>query len=557
MKPLYPLLLVLIIGVNFQSCKDAYSSKTIQAIAPEKAPFVWENANLYFLLTDRFNNGDTTNDLNFNRDKETAVLRGFKGGDFAGIIQKIEEGYFTSLGINALWFSPIVEQIHGATNEGTGNTYGFHGYWTKDWTAIEPNFGTEAAFKKLVNAAHNKGIRIVMDVVLNHTGPVTDVDPVWPVNWVRTKPACTYDSYKHTTACTLVNNLPDILTESDIEVNIPDFLLEKWTKEGRLKEERVSLNTFFARTGYPRTPEAYIVKWLTDYVQDFGIDGFRVDTVKHASEGAWDMLYTEASFAFSAWKIAHPQLVLDQNPFYMVGEVYNYGISGGRNYDFGDKKVDYYAHGFHSLINFELKYDADKPYAETFKKYDSLLQGPFKGKSVLNYLTSHDDGQPYDKERKKGYRAANILFLTPGGSQVYYGDESNRNLNVAGTEGDATLRSFMNWEDLKQPETKDLLAHWQKLGSFKRDHIAVGAGKHRVLLMTPYIFSRQYNEKNITDAVVVVLDAELGSKQILVGDIFREGTLVRDAYSGIKATVKNQQVNIDSPYGMVLLEIAQ
>jgi alpha-amylase len=59
MKLLYPLLLVIIIGVNFQSCKDAYSSETIQAIAPEKAPFVWENANLYFLLTDRFNNGDT------------------------------------------------------------------------------------------------------------------------------------------------------------------------------------------------------------------------------------------------------------------------------------------------------------------------------------------------------------------------------------------------------------------------------------------------------------------------------------------------------------------
>ena len=57
--------------------------------------------------------------------------------------------YFNDLGVNALWFSPIVEQIHGATNEGTGNTYGFHGYWTKDWTAIEPNFGTEDAFKKL------------------------------------------------------------------------------------------------------------------------------------------------------------------------------------------------------------------------------------------------------------------------------------------------------------------------------------------------------------------------------------------------------------------------
>jgi len=554
MKPLFTLLLALTSGVIFQSCENTLSSKPTQVITPEKAPFVWENANLYFLLTDRFNNGDNTNDLNFNRNKETAVLRGFKGGDFTGIIQKIEEGYFTSLGINALWFSPIVEQIHGANNEGTGNTYGFHGYWTKDWTAIEPNFGTEAAFKKLVTAAHNKGIRIVLDVVLNHTGPVTEVDPVWPSDWVRTGPACTYDSYEHTTACTLVKNLPDILTESDVEVSIPAFLLEKWTKEGRLKEETASLNAFFTRTCYPRTPEAYIVKWLTDYVLDFGIDGFRVDTVKHASEGAWDMLYTEASYAFSTWKTAHPQAVLDQNPFYMMGEVYNYGISGGRDYDFGVKKVDYYAHGFHSLINFELKYDADKPYAETFKKYDSLLKGPLKGKSVLNYLTSHDDGQPYDKERQKGYRAANVLFLTPGGSQVYYGDESNRSLNIPDTEGDASLRSFMNWEDLKQPGTKNLLTHWQKLGSFKRDHIAVGAGEHQGISMSPYVFSRQYNKGDISDAVVVALDAALGAKKIPVGGVFKEGDLVRDTYSGIKATVKNDEVLIDSPSAIVLLE---
>ncbi|MDG1774149.1 MAG: alpha-amylase family glycosyl hydrolase, partial [Flavobacteriaceae bacterium] len=227
----------LIATLFIQSCKN---TKAPQDVTQNK-PFVWENAHMYFLLTDRFNNGDTTNDINFNRTKETAVLRGFKGGDFEGITQKINEGYFNDLGVNALWFSPVVEQIHGATNEGTGNTYGFHGYWTKDWTAIEPNFGTENAFKKLVETAHENGIRIVMDVVLNHTGPVTEQDPVWPVDWVRTSPACTYDSYENTTACTLVKNLPDILTESDKEVSLPKFLMEKWEKEGRLEEELASL----------------------------------------------------------------------------------------------------------------------------------------------------------------------------------------------------------------------------------------------------------------------------------------------------------------------------
>lgn len=538
----------LIATLFIQSCKN---TKAPQDVTQNK-PFVWENAHMYFLLTDRFNNGNTTNDINFNRTKETAVLRGFKGGDFEGITQKINEGYFNDLGVNALWFSPVVEQIHGATNEGTGNTYGFHGYWTKDWTAIEPNFGTEDAFKKLVETAHENGIRIVMDVVLNHTGPVTEQDPVWPADWVRTSPACTYDSYENTTACTLVKNLPDILTESDKEVSLPHFLMEKWEKEGRLEEELASLEDYFSRTGYPKTPQAYIVKWLTDYVKDYGIDGFRVDTVKHASESAWDMLYEEASWSFNQWKTSHPEKTLDSNPFYMMGEVYNYGISGGRNYDFGDQKVDYYSHGFHSLINFELKYDADRPYAEIFKKYDNLLQGPLKGKSVLNYLTSHDDGQPYDKLREKGYRAANVLLLTPGGSQIYYGDETNRNLDIAGTEGDATLRSFMNWEDI--PANEALLKHWQILGKFKGNHIAVGAGNHQDITEFPYVFSRIYSQNNITDQVVVGLDLAKGDKEISVGTVFKNGQTLKDAYSGVTVEVREGKIQLNSPHTMVLLE---
>ena len=548
MKPsifICPAILLLLL---FNCCKE----KENLNLESSNTPFVWENANMYFLLTDRFNNGDKTNDINFNRTKETAVLRGFKGGDFAGVTQKINEGYFTKLGINALWFSPVVEQIRGATNEGTGNTYGFHGYWTKDWTAIEPNFGTEAALRTLVETAHANGIRIVMDVVLNHTGPVTEKDEVWPEDWVRTSPACTYDSYENTTACTLVKNLPDILTESNKEVSLPNFLLEKWKNEGRLKEELASLDDYFSRTGYPRTPQAYIVKWLTDYVKDFGIDGFRVDTVKHASETAWDMLYTEASFAFDTWKKNNPEKVLDQNSFYMMGEVYNYGISGGRSYDFGNKKVDYYAHGFHSLINFELKNDADKSYAEIFKKYDSLLNGPFREKSVLNYLTSHDDGQPYDKLREKGFRAANVLLLTPGGSQIYYGDETNRNLIVQGTEGDATLRSFMNWEEIDTQ--KELLRHWQMLGQFKGNHIAVGAGKHKDISTTPYVFSREYLRNKLEDKVIIGLDLPEGKKDISVGSIFKNGQALKDTYSGNTTEVINGKVSLDTPYTLVLLE---
>ncbi|MFD2586889.1 alpha-amylase family glycosyl hydrolase [Croceitalea marina] len=521
-------------------------------------PFFWEGANIYFLLTDRFNNGNPDNDVNFSRTDSTAVLRGFEGGDIAGITQKIEEGYFTDLGINAIWFTPVVEQVHGVVDEGTGKTYGYHGYWTKDWTAIDPNFGDKQELKKLVKTAHAKGIRILLDVVLNHTGPVTEMDPVWPDNWVRTGPPCEFTTYENTTACTLVKNLPDILTESDEPVELPDALLAKWKEEGRLSQELDELHLFFERTGYPRAPRFYIIKWITDYINEFGVDGFRVDTVKHVNENAWAELRKEADYSFETWKKKHPDEVLDNNPFYMVGEVYNYGISSGRLFDFGDKKVDYYENGFKSLINFELKTDAAKDYDAIFKKYNYLLNTKLDGKSVVNYLTSHDDGSPFDKERKKPFHSANILLLTPGASQVYYGDETSRPLIIEGTEGDATLRSFMNWEDLDSiPKIKKIHKHWQKLGQFRANHPAIGAGKHKRLAKAPYVFSRMYINGDYKDKVAVGLDLPKGKKSLWVKGFFGEGTKLYDTYSETEVVVKNGKVILENDFDTALLELME
>ncbi|MFK7812336.1 MAG: alpha-amylase family glycosyl hydrolase [Maribacter sp.] len=524
----------------------------------KQVPFAWEAANIYFLLTDRFNNGNVKNDTTLNRTNPTGTLRGFMGGDIAGITEKLNEGYFTDLGVNAIWFTPVVEQIHGSTDESTGNTYGYHGYWAKDWTALDPNFGTKKDLEKMVKTAHSKGIRVLMDVVLNHTGPVTAEDPVWPTEWVRTDPTCKFTTYENTTSCTLVDNLPDILTESDTAVKLPDALLAKWKAEGRLSNELDELDVFFERTGYTRSPRAYIIKWLTDYVKDLGIDGYRVDTVKHADEKAWAELYEEAAYAFEAWKKINTDEVLDDTPFYMVGEVYNYGISEGREFDFGDKKVDYFDYGFNGLINFELKYDAKNDYETIFKKYNSLLNKEFKGKGVVNYLTSHDDGQPFDKDRTQPFKTANVLLLTPGTSQIYYGDESARDLTIEGTEGDATLRSYMNWSDIANTDsTKTILKHWQKLGKFRNNHLAVGAGKHKRLGKKPYVFSRTYIKDDYKDKVVVGLDLPKGKKSLWVKGFFGDGTKIYDAYSETEVTVKNGKVILENDYDIALLELVE
>ena len=545
--------LALLLLFTFLSCKENQKAAEESAI---DAPFFWENATIYFLLTDRFNNGNPTNDVNFNRTNETAVLRGFMGGDIQGITQKINEGYFSDLGVNAIWFTPIVEQIHGDTDEGTGNTYGYHGYWTKDWTALDPNFGTYRDLEEMVQTAHSKGIRVLMDAVLNHTGPVTEEDPVWPKDWVREDPTCEFTTYENTTACSLVDNLPDILTESDAEVALPEQLLTKWKNEGRLDKELKELDVFFNRTGYTRNPRAYIIKWLTDYVNELGVDGYRVDTVKHADEKAWAELYEQGSYSFENWKSRNPDKKLDDTAFYMMGEVYNYGISGGRDYDFGDKKVDYFAHGFNSLINFELKYDAIKDYESVFTKYDSLLHTTFKGKGVVNYLTSHDDGQPFDKSREKPFKTANILLLTPGTSQIYYGDETARDLTIDGTQGDATLRSFMNWDDLKNSKTtQEIHQHWMKLGQFRNNHIAVGAGKHQLIPQENYVFGRTYEKEDFSDKVIVGIDLPKGKKEIIVKDFFKEGANLRDSYSNTEVRVQNGTVSFDNENEIVLLEL--
>ena len=546
-------IVVLLSLITFLNC-DEKKNKKINAITEKE--FVWEGANIYFLLTDRFNNGDSSNDINFDRTAETGKLRGFEGGDLKGITQKIEAGYFTKLGVNAIWMTPIVEQIHGGTDEGTGLSYAFHGYWTKDWTAIDPNFGTKADLKALVEAAHKHGIRILLDAVINHTGPVTDKDPVWPDSWVRTGPPCDYTSFETTTACTLVKNLPDIKTESNENVELPPQLIEKWKAEGRYDQEVAELDAFFARTGYPRAPRFYIIKWLTDYITEYGIDGYRVDTVKHTEAFVWQEFRTECDVAFAEYKKINPEKVLDANGFYLMGEVYNYGISTGKYFDFGDKKINYFDNAFNSLINFQLKWNVAQQDIETvFSAYSNYLATDLKGFGTVNYLSSHDDGAPFDAARNKPYETAIKLLLAPGTSQVYYGDESARSLIVEGTVGDATLRSNMNWDAIKNnPETQAILNHWQKLGQFRANHPAVGAGIHQMLSQNPYVFSRRFSKGTSTDLVVVGLNLPKGEKTLDVSKVFNDGDTLHDCYSNTSLKVKNGKITLNSAFDIVLLE---
>lgn len=537
------------------------SNQNVTAVVNEELPFTWDNATIYFMMTDRFNNGNPANDYNHTDENPPAPLRGYMGGDIKGITQKINDGYFSDLGVNAIWMTPLVEQITGSVDEGTGNSFGFHGYWTRDWTALDSRFGTKEDLKEMIDAAHAKGIRVLMDVVANHTGPVTSLDSQWPDEWVKTEPQCTYQTAESTINCTLVANLPDIRTESEAEVELPEFLMEKWKSEGRYEQEVKELNEWFAYTKLKKTPVNYVLKWLVDFIKEYGVDGYRVDTVKHTEDYVWRVLWKEASTAFNQWKKDNPDKVLDDNEFYMVGEVYNYYAGNGRMFDYGDKKVDFFEEAFSSMINFDFKGDAHKSYEEIFSKYDNLLHGELKGKSVVNYISSHDDGGPFDLNRERPIEAGTKLLLCPGGAQIYYGDETARDLTIEEAKGDARLRSFMNWDELKEMKQKngytvnDVLVHWQKVGKFRNDHPAIGAGKHMKVSDSPYMFTRTWTAPNgVTDKVLVGLGMEKGQMSIDVTALAKDGDTVTDMYSGISQTVKDGKVLIDSMFDIVLLE---
>lgn len=179
-----------------------------------------------------------------------------------------------------------------------------------------------------------------------------------------------------------------------------------------------------------------------------------------------------------------------------------------------------------------------------------MLHGPLAGKSVMNYISSHDDGSPFDKERKNTYASATRLLLTPGIAQIYYGDESARSLSVP-ANGDATLRSFMNWEEQSEPEKAKLLLHWQKLGQFRKNHPAIGAGRHHEINQNQ--FARTYTAGNIKDVVIFALNQNPGQKEITISGYFAEGDILTDYYSGQEVRVTQDKVIVNSSFDIVLL----
>lgn len=534
--------------------------------------FTWDNATVYFLLIDRFNNGSTANDAAYGRQSDPAG--GFMGGDFKGITQKITDGYFDNLGVNALWVTAPYEQMHGyvagyGSDPAFQKHYAYHGYYPLDFTQPDAAYGTKNEFKAMVDSAHAHGIRIMMDIVMNHLaydnqgdvneylGGFSSADATnagwcnwWGSSWIRKANGYCATAPGGDDLTMSLAGLPDVKTEvttgaASTTAGLPPLLQTKWgaTKENRLSAEVASLDAYFTSTGKPKTPRHYIIKWLTDWVKDYGVDAFRIDTYKHVGRDAWGELNDAADVALAQWKAANPTKKLDDKPFWSVGEWWGHGI--GKNSEaVTTGKTD-------ALINFNFKGVAGSPTAleGTYSSYASTLN-PDPTWNALSYISSHDDGM---FDRNDLMDAGTSLLLAPGAVQIYYGDETARPLGTVASGTDQPTRSFMNWNSINT----NVLTHWQKLGKFRKAHPAIGAGSHAQIAASPYTFSRSITSNEVCggcDKVVVVIGAS-GSTTVSVGSMFTNGTLLKDAYTGNTATVSGGNVTFSAgSNGVILIE---
>lgn len=595
--------LAVALSVVMAASAAALSVVSSQAVPGEaytpNSNFTWDNASVYFLLTDRFNNGKTENDHSYNRGLNqdgtvatsmTTDAASFHGGDFVGITQKINEGYFNDLGINALWISAPYEQAHGYSIGDTANKsyphYAYHGYYVLDYTQTDANFGTAEEFQQMVDAAHSKGIRVVLDVVMNHPGYATMYDMNqynfgvlktgwentyynfgninnakfdavisyntgadkwanwWGPDWIRAGIAG-YTAGGSDDLTMGVSYLPDFKTEQTKEVDIPTILKTKWQQEGVLEQRIADANAWFAETGYAKTVRNYEVYWLSTWVREYGVDGFRCDTAKHVEMDSWVTLKTECVKALREWKAENPDKALDNLDFWMVGENFNLNQTLNKN--------EYFTSGaFDSMINFaygsaggsgvpsiDTIGDVYQQYADTINTDDDF--------NMLTYISSHDDGL----SRKDLIYQGTAFQLMPGGIQIFYGDETNRpklgSITVDGKKqglADHSYRSDMNWDSIDT----NVLSHWQKVGTFRNNHVAVGAGSNQSVDTTDGIaFVRTYDKNGVTDKVAACIAENANvDVTITVGSAFADGTEVQNVYNNTSAVVENGKVTFNS-----------
>ena len=456
--------------------------------------FDWDESVIYFMVTDRFFDGNESNNTASGAKtygKDNAGL--YHGGDFAGITQKLD--YLEDLGINTIWITPIVENIPGVTVTDTGKedvpyNAAYHGYWASNFTKLNPTLGTKEEFQTLIDQAHNRGIRIMVDIVVNHAGYDTDFGD-------------------------MIRSGEDIVSGSDQKdslSNLPDF---------RTEDPAVS---------------AKLVEWQTQWVKDFGIDYFRVDTVKHVENDTWAELKNALTET-------------DPN-FKMIGEYAGGGYASNGNtlgtgemdsdldFDFNDQAANFVKGNISSVENFMASRNS--------ALNNTYMTGQFLGSHDEDGFKQKllDGGMKEDAATAASMVAASLQITAKGQPVVYYGEEIG--LTGLNNYPYQTNRYDFDWSMVNNDNKT--YQHYKKMLSIRNAYTDVFArGDRKTILASDEngydIVSRSYKGTKL----YVGLNIKDVAQTVEIPVSENNGTVLKDLYSGKTYTVSNGKIKVIIP----------
>lgn len=478
---------------------------------------------MYFLMVDRFFNADSSNDKPV---KDTIVpLANYMGGDLAGIIKKIEEGYFDQLGMNAIWLSPIGQNPEGAWGRfdrgGIMTKFsGYHGYWPVSHSQVDYRFGNAEDLKSVISGAQYRNMNLLLDYVANHVHqnhPMLKVHPDW-----------------HT---------PMILPDGTRN-------LERWDEHRLTTWFDTFLPTLDLEREEVRSAAADSAMF---WVKNFNIDGLRHDATKHIPEEYWRLLTR---------RIKNEAINQDRKAFYQVGETYGSaeligsyigsGMMDGQ-FDFNlydaavacfasptepmtrlgntlQQSLDYYG-PHHMMANISGNQDKVRfiSYADGSVRFDedTKLAGYTRKIEVR-----------YDSAYAKLAMLHAFNFTIPGIPVVYYGDE----IGLPGAN-DPDNRRMMKFDSLTKPQRK-LKSTVSKLAQFRRRSMALNYGSTGILLQNEsvLVIDRSYFGSK------VIIAFNKGPTQNILIDYDAASNIALTSFNGNPFSFSNGRLSIKLPH---------
>lgn len=494
---------------------NVYTTATNVTVTERKksaGDFDWDEAVIYFAVTDRFFDGDAGNNDAYGVGDYNIGEKGgssYHGGDFAGLNQKLD--YLKDLGVNTIWITPIVENIteDQHDNETDTATYGYHGYWASDFTKLNKHLGNEQQFKALLDAAHSKGMKIMVDVVLNHAGYgredhfnsiLTDADGN-SISMIR-------DSSNTISGDDKYDSLSDL----------PDFVTENKAVTDQL------------------------VAWQTEWMSKYNIDYYRVDTVKHVETTTW------AAFKNSLTKV---------NPdFKMIGEYSGAGYANNAG-ELGTGTMD-------ALLDFDFNDFAQNFVTGNISSVENSLQkrnNAINNTSVMgSFLSSHDEdtlqyklvneSKISEEEAYNLMKVAATLQITAKGQPVlYYGEEIGQ--GGANNWPYQTNRRDFDWTELEKQkaDSNSIYNHYKTMLAIRNTYTDVFARGNRSTVAASdaegyEVISRSYGNSTL----YVGMNVKEAEKEVVIPVAESAGTVLKNLYDGKTYTVSaDRNVSVTIP----------